>query len=162
MTLYFIQNHSIYIPIERNEIRDLQIDNNRTYSWKRSIIYTIKPISEEEYICIVIPDTLGNKDLLQYNNNRICRTRINIRNKISLDNNSSTVIFTRLSKRNFLFCIYLFISILTDQWDLIDIFIIILIVVSSLLFLISLILCLIARQYNKKRIVQIKPESRFV
>jgi hypothetical protein len=37
--------------------------------------------------------------------------------------------------------------------------IIILIVFSILLFLISFILCIIARQYHKKRIIQIKPES---
>lgn len=48
---------------------------------------------------------------------------------------------------------------LIDQLDLVDIFIIALIILSSLLFIVSLILCLIARQYNKKRTVQIKPES---
>jgi hypothetical protein len=50
----------------------------------------------------------------------------------------------------------------TDQWDLIDILIIVLIVLSSLLLTVSLILCLTARQYNKKRTVQIKPESMFL
>jgi len=36
--------------------------------------------------------------------------------------------------------------------------VIVLIVFSALFFLISLILCLGARQYHKKRLVQIKPE----
>jgi len=79
LTFYIKENNSIN-QIYLNEIKDLQIDKN----WKRSIIYRIKSINKEEnnreYICIIIPDTLLNKDLFQ-DNNRICRTTINIKSK---------------------------------------------------------------------------------
>lgn len=52
-------------------------------------------------------------------------------------------------------------QILTDELDLIDILIILLMIFSILLFIISFILCIIARQYHKKRTIQIKPESKF-
>lgn len=51
-------------------------------NWKRSIIYKIKSINtNQEYICIIIPDYIENQNLFQ-DNNRICRTRINIPSKI--------------------------------------------------------------------------------
>ncbi|CAF3539320.1 unnamed protein product [Rotaria sordida] len=129
-TFYIKENDFIYKIIDQNylnEIKDFKIDNNITLNWKRSIIYTIKSINKEEnnreYGCIIIPDTLRNEDLFQ-DNNRICRTGINVKNR----------------------------------WDLIDIMILILSILSSLLFIISLILCLATQRYHKKRIVQIKPE----
>jgi len=87
LRFYIKENNSMYKPIDQidlNEIKDFQIDNNRTLNWKRSIIYRIKSINKEEnnreYVCIVIPDTLQNENLFQ-DNNRICRTRINVRSK---------------------------------------------------------------------------------
>jgi hypothetical protein len=80
MTFYLKQNDSTYMPVDQiylNEIKDLQIDNN----WTRSITYTIRPINNEEYICMVTPDSLGNKDLFE-DNNRQCRTTINIKSNI--------------------------------------------------------------------------------
>jgi len=86
MTFYIKQNNSMYIPIDEIEVKDLKIDDhNQTLNWKRSIIYRIKLINKEEnnreYVCIIIPDMLQNEDLF-HDNNRICRTRINIRSKI--------------------------------------------------------------------------------
>ncbi len=83
LTFYIKENNSIN-QIYLNEIKDLQIDNNKILNWKRSIIYRIKSINKKEnnreYICILISDNLQNNDLFQ-DNNRICRTRINIKSK---------------------------------------------------------------------------------
>ncbi|CAF5225144.1 unnamed protein product, partial [Rotaria magnacalcarata] len=118
---------------------DFKIDDNSTFNWKRSIAYTIKSINTEgnnrDYGCIIIPDTRKNEDLFQ-DMNRICRINVHVKNA-----NSSTVIFSRL-----------------NQWDLIDILIVVLIIFTSLVFVISIILCLATKRSNKKRIVQIKPE----
>ncbi|CAF3966316.1 unnamed protein product [Rotaria sp. Silwood2] len=129
-TFYIKENDFMYKIIDQNylnEIKDFKIDNNMALNWKRSIIYRIKSINQEEnnreYGCIIISESLRNEDLFQ-DNNRICQIRINVLNR----------------------------------WDLIDVLILVLIILSSLLFIISLTLCLATQQYNKKRIVQITPE----
>ncbi|CAF4283685.1 unnamed protein product [Rotaria socialis] len=145
-TFFIRENNSTYEIIDQNylnEIQDFKIDDNSTLNWKRSIAYTIKSMNKEgnnrEYGCIVIPDTSKNEDLFQ-DMNRICRINVHAKN-----GNSSTVIFSRL-----------------NQWDLIDILIVVLIIFTSLLFIISIILCLTTKRSNKKRIVQIKPENQTI
>jgi hypothetical protein len=89
LTFYIKENNSMYIPIDQmylNRIKDLQTDDNRTFNWQRSIRYRIKSRNQEEYVCMIIPDTLQNEDLFQ-DNNRICRTRINIRSKALFEGN---------------------------------------------------------------------------
>ncbi|CAF3387197.1 unnamed protein product [Rotaria sp. Silwood1] len=49
-----------------------------------------------------------------------------------------------------------------NRSDLIDILILVFITLCSLLFIVSLILCLSTQQHNKKRIVQIKPENKTI
>ncbi|CAF0759301.1 unnamed protein product [Adineta steineri] len=141
-TFYLKQNDSFYTAVNQeylNEINDIQIDDNATWIWKRSISYTVRLMNKEEnyreYACIIVPDTLKIVDIFQ-DDNRICRTKIDIQN-----NDSSIITFPQL-----------------NQWNLIDIIIIILILISSLLLIVSLILCILARKYNKKRTIQIKPE----
>ncbi|CAF1596318.1 unnamed protein product, partial [Adineta ricciae] len=136
LTFYLKENHSLYTSViseELDEMNDLTIDQNRTLNWTRSIKHTIESIDDKEtnreYICMITPDASPNKY-------RICRTRIHIQH-----DNSSTVRVTR-----------------SNQLDLIDIFIVILITVSCLLFVTSLILYLIARKRRQTRRLQIQPE----
>ncbi|CAF4310303.1 unnamed protein product, partial [Adineta steineri] len=99
-TFYLKQNDSFYTAINQeylNEINDIQIDNNATWIWKRSISYTVRLMNKEEnyreYACIIVPDTLKIVDIFQ-DDNRICRTRIKIQN-----DNSSTIIFPQLTRK---------------------------------------------------------------
>ncbi|CAF0768856.1 unnamed protein product [Adineta steineri] len=99
-TFYLKQNDSFYTAINQeylNEINDIQVDDNMTWIWKRSISYTVRLMNKEEnyreYACIIIPDTLKIVDIFQ-DDNRICRTRINIQN-----DNSSTIIFPQLTRK---------------------------------------------------------------
>ncbi|UJR35413.1 hypothetical protein I4U23_028170 [Adineta vaga] len=136
LSFYLKQKDSSYRNIISKDFDEIK----NSFNWKRSIKYTIESIDSNElnreYICIITLDPSKNVNLF-VNNHRICRTKINIKH-----DNSSTIILTRI-----------------NQWNFINILITILIGFSSVLFLTSLILCCIARQYNKKHHLQIIPKS---
>lgn len=98
-TFYVKENNLIYTPIDQNEldeIQDYKIDNHMALTWKRSIIYRIKSIQQEEhhreYACIIIPDTVRN-DVLFQDQNRVCQIKINIKSRLWLISNEFSILF---------------------------------------------------------------------
>ena len=88
LTFYLRENDSQWTSIDpRYLMATKDTRTNRTrWNWKHSISHVTLPLTNKErsreYLCIAIPDTPFNDDVSQ-NEDRVCRTTLLVRRKLS-------------------------------------------------------------------------------